>query len=215
MTTDNDLAIEVRGLAKRFGDVEAVAGIDFDVREGELFGFLGPNGAGKSTTINILIGLARSDAGTIRIGGIDCSTNPKAAQHLMGVVPDESNLRSIQNYVANSSTGEVIYTPPSAVEVPIMMSDMVKWLGKLFIGYPQGCFVFVAKVCFSECYSFHSGLSRLPPIIHNIYYATRLDLPLRRGTCPFSKFQCPTNRLAGWYLKFSRFRRSVHILATR
>ena len=92
MTSNGNTAIEVRSLAKRFGDVEAVAGIDFDVREGELFGFLGPNGAGKSTTINILIGLARPDAGTIRISGIDCSTNPKAAQHLMGVVPDESNL---------------------------------------------------------------------------------------------------------------------------
>jgi len=89
MKIDTSTAIESRGLAKRFGDVEAVAGIDFDVREGELFGFLGPNGAGKSTTINILIGLARPDTGTIRIGGIDCSTNPKAAQHLMGVVPDE------------------------------------------------------------------------------------------------------------------------------
>lgn len=85
-------AIEVRGLAKRFGDVQAVAGLDFDVREGELFGFLGPNGAGKSTTINMLIGLARPDAGMIRIGGIDCSKDPKAAQHLMAVVPDESNL---------------------------------------------------------------------------------------------------------------------------
>jgi len=84
--------IEVRGLAKRFGDVVAVAGVDFDVRDGELFGFLGPNGAGKTTTINMLTGLARPDAGTIRIAGIDCSTNPKAAQHLMGVVPDESNL---------------------------------------------------------------------------------------------------------------------------
>ena len=93
MTPDNqNTAIEVRGLAKRFDDVQAVAGIDFDVREGELFGFLGPNGAGKSTTINMLIGLARADAGTIRIAGIDCSKNPKAAQHLMGVVPDESNL---------------------------------------------------------------------------------------------------------------------------
>ncbi len=85
-------AIEVRGLVKRFDDVQAVAGIDFDVREGESFGFLGPNGAGKSTTINMLIGLTRPDAGTIRIAGIDCSKDPKAAQHLMGVVPDESNL---------------------------------------------------------------------------------------------------------------------------
>lgn len=93
LTSDGEnTAIAVRGLVKRFGEVQAVAGIDFDVREGELFGFLGPNGAGKSTTINMLIGLARPDAGTIRIGGIDCSKNPKAAQHLMGVVPDESNL---------------------------------------------------------------------------------------------------------------------------
>ncbi len=84
--------IEVRGLRKRFGEVQAVAGADFDVREGELFGFLGPNGAGKTTTINLLTGLARPDAGAIHIAGTDCSANPKAAQHLMGVVPDESNL---------------------------------------------------------------------------------------------------------------------------
>ena len=85
-------AIDVRGLTKGFDAVQAVAGIDIEVQAGELFGFLGPNGAGKSTTINLLIGLARPDAGTIRIAGIDCSKNPKAAQHLMGVVPDESNL---------------------------------------------------------------------------------------------------------------------------
>ncbi|HUT58474.1 MAG TPA: ABC transporter ATP-binding protein [Phycisphaerae bacterium] len=92
MAADGKAAIEVHGLAKQFGEVQAVAGVDFDVREGELFGFLGPNGAGKTTTINILTGLARPDAGTIRIAGIDCSKNPKAAQHLMGIVPDESNL---------------------------------------------------------------------------------------------------------------------------
>ena len=84
--------IEVRGLAKRFGQVQAVAGIDFDVGAGELFGFLGPNGAGKSTTINVLTGLARPDAGSVRVAGIDCTARPKAAQRLMGVVPDESNL---------------------------------------------------------------------------------------------------------------------------
>jgi len=84
--------IEVRGLSKQFDGVQAVAGVDFDVYEGELFGFLGPNGAGKTTTINMLTGLARPDTGSSRIAGIDCSKNPKAAQHLMGVVPDESNL---------------------------------------------------------------------------------------------------------------------------
>lgn len=82
----------VEGLAKHFGDVTAVESVSFDVARGELFGFLGPNGAGKTTTINMLTGLARPDAGRINIGGIDCTGNPKAAQHLTGVVIDESNL---------------------------------------------------------------------------------------------------------------------------
>ena len=85
-------AFEVSHLTKRFGDVVAVNDIGFSVRQGELFGFLGPNGAGKTTTINMLTGLARLDTGTINIGGIDCTRNPKAAQHLVGIVPDESNL---------------------------------------------------------------------------------------------------------------------------
>ncbi len=84
--------VQVRGLAKRFGPVQALAGVDFDVEEGEIFGLLGPNGAGKTTTINILTGLARPDSGSIRIAGIDGAARPKEAQALMGVVPDESNL---------------------------------------------------------------------------------------------------------------------------
>jgi ABC-2 type transport system ATP-binding protein len=85
-------ALSIQGLAKRFGEVQAVFDLSFEVPGRELFGFLGPNGAGKTTTINMLTGLARSDTGRIRIGGIDCTGNPRAAQHLIGVVPDESNL---------------------------------------------------------------------------------------------------------------------------
>lgn len=92
MSTENEVAIAVRGLAKRFGDVQAIVQLEFDVFAGELFGFLGPNGAGKTTTINMLTGLARPDAGTIHLAGIDCTRNPRAAQRLIGVVPDESNL---------------------------------------------------------------------------------------------------------------------------
>ncbi len=85
-------AIVAEKLTKRYGDVQALEDVSFHVRKGELFGFLGPNGAGKTTTINILTGLARPDSGKILIGGIDCTDSPKAAQHLIGVVPDESNL---------------------------------------------------------------------------------------------------------------------------
>ena len=92
MTGQQTLALDVQGLSKRFEDVQALEKIDFQVFSGELFGFLGPNGAGKTTTINILTGLARPDSGSIHIGGVDCIAKPRGAQHLLGVVPDESNL---------------------------------------------------------------------------------------------------------------------------
>ncbi len=92
MQASSEKGIVVRGLKKTFADVQAVNQLDFEVVPGELFGLLGPNGAGKTTTINMLTGLARPDAGSIRIGGLDCVKTPRAAQHLIGVVPDESNL---------------------------------------------------------------------------------------------------------------------------
>ena len=91
-TRDRYPLIEVRQLTKRFDNVTAVDSISFTVLQGELFGFLGPNGAGKTTTISILTGLARPDSGAIRISGLECTKSPKVAQHLIGVVPDESNL---------------------------------------------------------------------------------------------------------------------------
>lgn len=84
--------LKVDKLSKAYEKIIAVDGASFSIHEGEIFGFLGPNGAGKTTTINMLTGLARPDAGLIRIASIDCTGNPKAAQHLIGVVPDESNL---------------------------------------------------------------------------------------------------------------------------
>jgi ABC-2 type transport system ATP-binding protein len=91
-THENNPLIEVSELTKRFEDVIALDRISFTVGKGELYGFLGPNGAGKTTTINILTGIARPDSGEIKISGLDISKNSKAAQHLIGVVPDESNL---------------------------------------------------------------------------------------------------------------------------
>lgn len=90
--TAQESLITVAKLEKAFGDVAAVRGISFSIGQGEIFGFLGPNGAGKTTTINMLTGLSRPDAGKIEIAGRDCVKNPKETQHLIGVVPDESNL---------------------------------------------------------------------------------------------------------------------------
>jgi len=84
--------IQVENLRKHFGEVVALDGISFSVDEGELFGFLGPNGAGKTTTIKILTGIARADSGKVMVAGFDCMKDPKSHQHLIGIVPDESNL---------------------------------------------------------------------------------------------------------------------------
>ena len=84
-------AIEVSRLTKRFGDILAVDGISFQVKEGELFGFLGPNGAGKTTTMRMLAGVLKPDEGRIRIMGFDISKAPLEAKMLMGIVPEMAN----------------------------------------------------------------------------------------------------------------------------
>jgi ABC-2 type transport system ATP-binding protein len=84
--------IRVEGLAKKFGEVQAVDQITFSVREGEIFGFLGPNGAGKTTTIRILVGLLQPDSGSAWVGGYEVEKDPVRAKGSVGVVPETSNL---------------------------------------------------------------------------------------------------------------------------
>ena len=80
-------AISVSELTKKYGEIEAVRGIDFEVAAGETFGFLGPNGAGKSTTIKILCTLADPTSGTARVAGYDVVTRAghRAPQHRPGL----------------------------------------------------------------------------------------------------------------------------------
>ena len=82
-------AVEVIDIARRFGPVQALAGIDLTVERGEFFGLLGPNGAGKTTLISILAGLTRADRGTARILGHDVIADFRAARRNLGVVPQE------------------------------------------------------------------------------------------------------------------------------
>lgn len=85
-------AISVSSLSKNFGEIRAVDGISFDVKEGEIFGFLGPNGAGKTTTQRMLTGILKPDDGKIHIMDFDFLKNPFDAKMLMGIVPEMSNV---------------------------------------------------------------------------------------------------------------------------
>ena len=80
--------IKITQLVKKYGSFTAVAGIDLEVPQGQLFGFLGPNGAGKTTTLRMIAGILRPTAGTVEIGGIDIAADPIAAKMKLGFIPD-------------------------------------------------------------------------------------------------------------------------------
>lgn len=82
-------AISIAGVQKRFGDVRALDGVEFEVQRGEFFGLLGPNGAGKSTLINIISGLTRADHGTVTVLGHDVVRDYRQSRLHLGVVPQE------------------------------------------------------------------------------------------------------------------------------
>jgi ABC-2 type transport system ATP-binding protein len=88
----NEIAIRVEGLVKAYGGVQAVAGIDFEVRSGEVFGLLGPNGAGKTTTVEILEGYRARDAGDVRVLGVDPWRADPRHRERIGVVLQQSEL---------------------------------------------------------------------------------------------------------------------------
>lgn len=79
--------VEVKDLKKQYGDKQAVDGVSFSVKKGEIFGILGPNGAGKTTTLEMMETLRPIDGGTVIIDGIDVAKHPQAIKYLIGVQP--------------------------------------------------------------------------------------------------------------------------------
>lgn len=88
----NDLAVEVRGLVKKFGDFTAVDNIHFTIRRGEIFGFLGPNGSGKTTTIRMLLGLLRPTAGEATVLGFDIRRQTEEIRQRIGYMSQRFSL---------------------------------------------------------------------------------------------------------------------------
>lgn len=168
--------IEVDGLSKTFGNVKAVDGIIFAVNRGELFGFLGPNGAGKTTTINMLTGLARPDSGMIHIAGLECVKNPKIAQHLIGVVPDESNLYPELSGYDNLCFCASLYGIPKR-ERKIRAQELLRKFGleeaakRKFAGYSKGM---------KRKLSIAAGIIHQPPILFLDEPTTGIDVSSAR-----------------------------------
>jgi ABC-2 type transport system ATP-binding protein len=121
-------AVEVAGLEKRYGDVEAVRGVDFTVRPGETFGFLGPNGAGKSTTINILCTLVRPTAGAARVAGHDVTTERDAVRRTIGLVFQDSTVDADLTAEENLRFHGELYGVPKEL-LPARIADMLGMVG--------------------------------------------------------------------------------------
>ena len=105
-------AVEVSGLGKRFGDLEAVVDVSFAVRPGEVFAFLGPNGAGKSTTIKMLCTLARPTGGRASVAGFDVATSPRAVRARIGLVFQDQTLDEQLTAEENLRFHAVLYGVP-------------------------------------------------------------------------------------------------------
>jgi ABC-2 type transport system ATP-binding protein len=123
-----DHAIEVIGLRKSFGDVDAVRGVDFDVPTGEVFGFLGPNGAGKTTTINMLCTLARPTSGTARVAGHDVVGQRDDVRRNIGLVFQDPTLDGYLTAAQNLRLHAELYGVASELVAP-RMRQMLEMVG--------------------------------------------------------------------------------------
>jgi ABC-2 type transport system ATP-binding protein len=92
LSTNGDVAVELKGVVKRYNEILAVNQVDLTIRKGEIFGLLGPNGSGKSTTLKMLIGLVQNDSGSVNVLGVDVQKDPLAVKQQVGYVPESPRL---------------------------------------------------------------------------------------------------------------------------
>jgi multidrug/hemolysin transport system ATP-binding protein len=122
--------IEVKGLFKSYGEVQAVKGIDFYVEKGKLFAFLGPNGAGKSTTINVICTLLRYEQGSVMVDGFELGKEDAKIREQIGIVFQDTVLDNLLTVEENLRTRGSFYkmTPEQlsiAVEQAMTVTDIV------------------------------------------------------------------------------------------
>ena len=127
-------AIAVENIVKKYGDFEAVKGVTFDVKDGEIFGLLGPNGAGKSTLIRMMTTLLPITSGKAFIAGFDVSQDPDAARRTMGVIPQAMTSDIDLTVEENMRIYAKLYSVPRAerersIDELLEAVDLTKWRG--------------------------------------------------------------------------------------
>ena len=127
-------AIVVENIVKRYGDFEAVKGVNFEVEDGEIFGLLGPNGAGKSTLIRMMTTLIPVTSGRALVGSYDVSKEPNAVRRMIGVIPQALTSDQDLTVEENLSIYAKLYSVPRAqrernIAEVLEAVDLTKWRG--------------------------------------------------------------------------------------
>ena len=92
MVSTGEIAVKLRGVAKRYADIVAVDYIDLDAKYGEILGLLGPNGSGKSTALKMILGLVKPDSGSVKVLGIKAEDDPVTVKRQVGYIPESPRL---------------------------------------------------------------------------------------------------------------------------
>ena len=128
MRPDSPTLLEAKGLTKRFGDFEAVKGVDLEVRAGEIYGFLGPNGAGKTTTIRMLSTLLNYTTGSIVIDGHQIPKDQRVARDIIGIAQQHNGLDRDITARENIIHHAILHKMPKK-EYTVVMEELVSIFG--------------------------------------------------------------------------------------
>jgi ABC-2 type transport system ATP-binding protein len=129
LNADN-VVLSVRGLQKRYGNLEAVGGIDFRVHEGEIYGLIGPNGAGKTTTLRIVATILRPSGGTLTIDGLDAGTDAPRIRDLIAYLPEEAGAyKSLRGEDYLRFSARIFFDDKQRVEQAVSLAADVSGLG--------------------------------------------------------------------------------------
>jgi ABC-2 type transport system ATP-binding protein len=137
-------AIRVRHLWHRFGKLDVLRDVSFDVHEGEIFGFIGPNGAGKTTTIRVMATLLEPMAGKVEIDGWDVTIDPQAVRKVIGYMPDHAGVyervtvREYLEFFADAYKVPTAGTTYAVVDAVMELTDLTKLRDKLVATMSKG-----------------------------------------------------------------------------
>jgi ABC-2 type transport system ATP-binding protein len=182
---EHDTVIEIDGLHKTYGNIQAVKGISMSVERGEIFGFLGPNGAGKTTTIRCLLNVIRPTAGALRVLGLDAQQDSIALHKHIGYLPGDVRL-------PGQMTGKQVIDYFSRLQgrEPVLLNDLVTRfdveMKRLLKGYSKGMRqkigIVLAFMCDPEVLILDEPTSGLDPLLQKTFNEFLLEEQARGKT---------------------------------